>query len=72
MTKVTHFPFYPGIDAQEFNTILAALRWYQVCGMDNPSNRPGWLHDIATNGGEEVSMDDEGIDALCERLNTGG
>lgn len=55
---------------EEFNTILAALRFYQESGMGDPFNRSGAIHDIATNGGEDISLDYDAIDALCERLNT--
>lgn len=47
-------------------TILAALRMYQcelVLGTLGE-----WL-DIATDGGTIVPLDDDEIDALCERLN---
>lgn len=57
------------LDPQELNTVLAALRYYQRQGMGEPKNRPDWLHDIATNGDEEISLDDDGIDGLCEKLN---
>lgn len=54
---------------QELNTILAALRFYQDEGMCEPDNRSDGIHDIATNGNADISMDLEGIDALCEKLN---
>lgn len=53
---------------QETATILAALRYYQHCGMGEPNNRPDWLHEIATNG-DVTSLDANEIDALCERIN---
>jgi len=43
----------------ETNTIIAALRYYQQCGLADPSNRSNEIHDIA------------GIDNLCLRINTG-
>lgn len=52
------------------NTILAALRVYQHAGMGEPINRPDDIHDIATNNGRDISMDDDGIDDLCERVNS--
>ncbi|WP_321820886.1 MULTISPECIES: hypothetical protein [unclassified Burkholderia] len=55
---------------QDRNTILAALRFYQQHGMGEPANRSEAIHDIATNGGEDVSMNDAGIDELCERVNS--
>ena len=54
---------------QEVNTILAALRYYQQQGMGEPINRSDWIHDIATDGGSETSMNGEGIDDLCEKIN---
>ena len=36
----------------EFHTILAALRYYQAHGQGDALNRPAWVHDLATNGGE--------------------
>jgi len=57
------------INPAERATILAALRYYQSRGMGDPDNRSDDIHDIATNGGELcASLDDEGIDALCEGL----
>lgn len=57
------------IESDELATILAALRFYQEKGMGNPDNRSDEIHDIATNGDEVTSLDDDGIDALCEKLN---
>lgn len=56
------------VNASEFATILAALRFYQEEEMGNPDNRSDAIHDIATDN-DVISLDDEGIDALCERLN---
>jgi hypothetical protein len=61
------------VDDQQHATILAALRWYQQCGMGEPDNRPEAIHDIATNAYETTSLDAEGIDTLCMLINmTGG
>lgn len=61
------------LDDAEHATVLAALRFYQSHGQGDPANRRDDIHDIATNSDKVVSsLDDEGIDALCERLNTGG
>lgn len=58
------------LDDAELATVLAALRFYQRAGMGDPDNRDDDIHDIATGGGEVMSsLDDDGIDALCERLN---
>lgn len=56
---------------QQLNTILAALRFYQQQGQGTPSNRSDEIHDIATNGDCDISLDDSGIDELCEALNFG-
>lgn len=52
-------------------TILAALRFYQERGLGDPGNRSDEIHEIATDGGGVISLDDNGIDDLCERLNIG-
>jgi hypothetical protein len=57
------------LNDQENNTILAALRFYQQSGMGNPENRSDSIHDIATNLGEDTSLDDAAIDSLCEKIN---
>lgn len=57
------------LDDDELNTVLAALRTYQECGYAEPANRPDRINDIATNCGEQISLTDESIDALCERIN---
>lgn len=58
------------LDHSELSTVLAALRFYQSRGLGEPANRPGDIHEIATDGGTVMaSLDDEGIDSLCERLN---
>lgn len=54
---------------QEKNTIMAALRYYQENGQGEPENRSDAIHEIATNGDTETSMDAAGIDALCQKLN---
>ena len=55
---------------QKRNTILAALRYYQENGQGDPDNRSDAIHDIATDGDTDISMDDDGIDELCEEINT--
>jgi len=57
------------MNSQDRNTILAALRVYQECGYGEPCNRPLGIHEIATDGGDETSLNDDGIDDLCGRLN---
>lgn len=59
------------LDAEQQNTIIAALRWYQHSGMGDPSNRPDWLQELACpgpdGGCDSTSLCDEDIDELCER-----
>jgi hypothetical protein len=61
----------PGDHAVDINTILAALRFYQEGGQGEPANRSLDIHDLATNGDEQISMDANGIDELCEAINMG-
>lgn len=60
------------LNEEELATILAALRFYQSEGMGNPDNRSDAIQEIATNAGELTSLDSDDIDALCERINSGG
>ena len=55
----------------ELGTILAALRFYQQAGLCDSRNLPARFRDIATNLGQFVPLDEQGIDQLCERLNFG-
>ncbi|MDB6095555.1 MAG: hypothetical protein JWM32_3117 [Verrucomicrobia bacterium] len=58
---------------QEHATVLAALRYYQLNGLDRyPTPRPDPIHDIAMGDGRAfaTSLDHLGIDRLCERLNS--
>ena len=57
------------LDDQALATVLAALRFYQERGQSEPSNRSAAIHEIATGGDALISLDNAGIDALCERLN---
>lgn len=60
------------LQAEETATILAALRFYQQHGQGNPDNRSDEIHEIATGGNDDLtSLDEEGIDGLCEHLNMG-
>ena len=57
------------VSEQDLATILAALRFYQENGQGDPANRSDRIHDIANNFDEVISLDEAGIDDLCERLN---
>lgn len=61
----------PADKDQALHTILAALRTYQELGYGDPDNRPNDIHELATNGGDQISMDDEGVEELCQMLNFG-
>lgn len=56
-------------DQQERNTVLAALRVYQRLGYGDPGKQPDWVHEIASDGFQDVTLDDDAIDSLCERIN---
>lgn len=56
------------VTQQELATIIAALRFYQHGGQTDPLKRSDDIHDLATDGDRVASLDDDGIDALCERL----
>jgi hypothetical protein len=61
------------VDAREFATILAALRYWQRDGLATDEQgdlaAPGPENDVATDGGTHEPLDLEEIDELCERLN---
>lgn len=58
------------LNLAEVSTILAALRYYQNNGLGNPKNRPPEIYDIADANGDCTALDCDGIDKLCEKLNT--
>ena len=60
----------PPVNDSEFHTIIAALRLYQYSDMGEPHNRTQVIHDLATDGGNCISLNDEGIDDLVVKLNT--
>jgi hypothetical protein len=60
------------ITSQELATILAALRYYQEENMGEPDYRSDRIHAIATDDDTETSLDADGIDDLCMKLNTSG
>ncbi len=55
----------------ECNTILAALRHYQVA-QGIPFGLPQGIVDIASDGGTEQPLGNEDIDALCQDINCMG
>jgi hypothetical protein len=58
------------LDNQQFHTVIAALRFYQEYRQGEPSRRSDWIHELATDGGNETSLDGEGIDVLVNQINT--
>lgn len=60
-----HSTDIPDVDRFELATILAGLRLLQAA----PA-LPAEIEEIATEQGDFERMDDEQIDALCERINT--
>lgn len=62
----------PSLTPAQLATVLAALRYYQEQGLGDPDNRPLHIHEIAADAPDVVaSLDDAGIDELCEKLNFG-
>lgn len=57
------------INSEDLNTILGALRLYQKLGNGNPDVRPDWLQKIVAPTIDDTSLDNDGIDRLCEELN---
>jgi len=58
------------ISDQEHATILAALRYYQENDQGEPASRSDAIHNIATDCDKVISLDEKGIDELCEHINT--
>jgi len=56
------------ISYAEFDTILAALRYWQEKGMADAVDQTDFLQDIGSSG-DNACLDIAGIDALCERIN---
>ena len=57
------------VDRADLCTLFAALRYYQQRGLGDPANRPLDIHELATDGEDGViSLNDTGIDALCDKL----
>jgi hypothetical protein len=58
------------VDVEELSAILAGLRLIQGHVKDEGTDvLPEHISDILSNGGEDVPLDAEQIDDLCERLN---
>ena len=56
------------LNASELATLRAALAYYQRDGLGDPDCRPGLIHDLATDDGRVISLDDDGIDELEAKL----
>jgi len=59
------------LEQADINTILAALRFYQSESQGDPSFRSDWIQEIACPTEDDTSLDSDGIDELCERINCG-
>ena len=59
------------VTGAERDQILAALRLWNDVVNDGAEYINEGLIDIATNGDQHPMMDDNAIDALCERINCG-
>lgn len=59
------------IDEAERATLRAALRHYLDDGLGEPANRTDEIHDLATDGGNQISLDESGVRELIEQLKTG-
>lgn len=57
------------LNPSQLNTILAALRVYQALGLFDDARRGKDIDDIATNGGTETPLDDQGIEELVNGIN---
>ena len=53
-----------------FNTILAALRFWQEKGLAHGANRSDLIQGIVCDE-DDRGLDEAGIDELCERINCG-
>lgn len=58
------------VSRQQAATLLAAIRYYQSQGFGDPDRRPPDVHEIATDGGQCISLDDDGLDHLAEVIRT--
>lgn len=69
-TETASTPAAPWLDDRNRNTMIAALRYYQMHGLaDDPEKRPESTRDIVSDGGTDEGLDDQEIDELCENLN---
>jgi hypothetical protein len=57
------------ISPEQRDMILAALRLYQQVYDQTGGDLPNDILDIATNSAAHETLDLEGIDDLCERIN---
>lgn len=63
------------LDERELSAVLAALRYWQWQRSDiihSLNTRGGAILQIEDNDGEVEPLTDSELDALCERINTGG
>lgn len=56
-------------DQADKATIMAALQFYLENGQGDPYNRTCHIHELATAHQQQISLDDEGITSLMQRVN---
>ncbi len=57
------------VDDQQHATLIAALNFYHDQGQGDPAYRTDWIHHLATNGDQVISLDAGGINRLIEQIN---
>lgn len=57
------------VSPREFNTILAALRFWQRAGNTPEMEEYTIANDTGEDDGSDDALSDDEIDTLCERLN---
>ena len=57
------------VSDEEFHTIVAALRSYQECGYGRQTDRPGRIHEIASDGGRVITrLEEQRLQDKHERI----
>ena len=60
------------LDGAERATVVAALQHYLDDGLGDPSARSDHIHHLATDGDQQISLDDEGVEQLLGLMRRGG
>lgn len=56
------------LDRQDWATVRAALQHYLDHSLGEPSKRSDEVHDLATDNDRTISLDNDAIDALLQRM----